>query len=87
VKDFSAEKQAEMIASSHTLKHGVIKKICNVSFAGGNGISVDYEDGTNIRIAGSGRRAWVTTKPIIDPWIPRADPTLSPHNKGIRIKP
>jgi hypothetical protein len=71
VKGFSAEKQAEMIASSYTLKYGVIKKISNVSFASGyNGISVDYEDGTNIRIAGKGRRAWVTTKPIINPWIP-----------------
>ena len=71
MKDFSVEKQAEMIASSYTLKHGVIKKISNVSFASGyNGISVDYEDGTNIRIAGNGRRAWVTTKPIVNPWVP-----------------
>lgn len=71
MKDFSAEKQAEMIASSYTLKHGVINKICNASFAGGyNGISVDYADGTNIRIAGSGAGAWVTTKPIVNPWIP-----------------
>jgi len=58
VKDFSAEKQAEMIALSHARKHGAIKKISNVSFANCySGISVDYADGTNIRIAGKGRSA------------------------------
>lgn len=71
MKDFSAEKQAEMIALSHASKHGVIKKISNVSFANGyTGISVDYADGTNIRIAGKGRSAWVTISPIVNPWVP-----------------
>lgn len=71
MKDFSAEKQAEIMVLSYTREHGVIRKISNVSFANGyTGISVDYADGTNIRIAGKGRSAWVTTNPIVNPWVP-----------------
>ena len=35
MKCLSIEKQAEMIALSYTVKHGVINTISNVSFASG----------------------------------------------------
>ena len=67
--------QAEMIALSHVVKHGAINTISNVSFANGyHGISVDYADGTTIRIAGEQAGARVTTLSIIDPQLPLSHP-------------
>lgn len=75
MEGFSAEKQAEMIALSYTPQHGAIEKISSASFASGyTGISVDYADGTNIRIAGENRKAWVTTYSIINPRLPSNHP-------------
>ena len=75
MEDFTAEKQAEMIALSHTPQHGAIHEISNVSFASGDtGISVDYADGTNIRIAGRGWSAWETKDSMINPGLPSDHP-------------
>ena len=75
VEDFNAEKQAEMIVLSYTPQHGAIRGISNVSFASGHtGISVDYADGTNIRIAGRGWSAWETTGSMINPGLPSDHP-------------
>ena len=75
MENFTAEKQAEMIALSYTPQHGAIHNISNVSFASGHrGISVDYADGTNIRIAGKGCKAWETTVPMINRKFPSNHP-------------
>ncbi len=75
MKCLSVDKQAEMIALSYTIEHGAINTISNVSFASGyHGISVDYADGTTIRIAGERDGARVTTSPIIDPHLPLNHP-------------